>query len=135
MYFGELSALQWVAMAEHELLLFAAIFFLIGALDEFAMDLLWAWLRLTGRARSRRISRQSLQGRALAGPAAVLIPSWKEANVIGHTIAHALEVWPQAELTIYVGIYRNDPESLAAAVSGAGGDPRVRIVVHGDGIM
>jgi len=119
-------------MAEHELLLFAAIFFLVGALDEFMMDGVWAWLRLTGRARSRRISRAGLTSRPLSGHAAILIPAWREANVIGHTIAHALDAWPQSNFTIYVGIYRNDPDSLAAAAKGAGADPRVRLVVHGE---
>ena len=132
MDFGDLSAWQWLAMVEHELLLFAAIFFLVGALDEFLIDIVWAWLRLTGRARTRTISRERLAHRSLAGHAAILIPAWREAKVIGHTIAHALQAWAQADMTIYVGVYRNDPESLSAAASGANGDPRVRLVVHGE---
>jgi len=132
MNFGDLDAWQWLALAEHELLLFAAIFFLVGALDEFAMDGVWAWLRLTGRAKSRSISRAGLVARPLSGHAAIFIPAWREANVIGHTVAHALAAWPQADMTIYVGIYRNDPESLAAAARGAGNDARVRLVIHGE---
>jgi adsorption protein B len=46
------TPLEWLALVERELLLFAAVFFLIGALDEFAIDLAWFWLRLTGRARA-----------------------------------------------------------------------------------
>ena len=45
---GHWTPLEWLALVEYELLLFAAVFFLIGALDELAMDGLWAWLRLTG---------------------------------------------------------------------------------------
>ncbi len=131
MNFGDLDAWHWLAMAEHELLLFAAIFFLVGALDEFLMDGVWGWLRLTGRVRTRKTSRERLVHRPLAGHAAILIPAWREANVIGHTVAHALRAWPQADMTIYVGVYRNDPESLMAAARGANGDPRVRVVVHG----
>jgi adsorption protein B len=33
------SVMEWLSLVEHELLLFAAVFFLIGALDEFAVDL------------------------------------------------------------------------------------------------
>ena len=75
---GQSMPLGWLALVEHELLLFSAVFFLIGALDEFAVDLVWIWLRLTGRARCERIDRRAARERALTGPAAVLIPAWRE---------------------------------------------------------
>jgi adsorption protein B len=121
--------LEWLALVEHELLLFSAVFFLIGALDEFAVDLVWIWLRLTGRARCEQIDRHDARERPLAGPAAVLIPAWHEEQVIGFTVAHALSAWPQAELRLYVGCYRNDPATAEAVMRGAGGDPRVRLVI------
>jgi adsorption protein B len=124
------TPLEWLALVERELLLFAAVFFLIGALDEFAMDLAWFWLRLTGRARTMRIDRGSHIGRPLAGHAALVIPAWREESVIGDTIAHALVAWPQDALRIYVGCYRNDPTTARAIMAGAGDDPRVRLVVH-----
>jgi hypothetical protein len=34
-----------------------AVFFLVGALDEFAVDVVWLWLRLTGRVKTWRIER------------------------------------------------------------------------------
>ena len=128
---GHWTPLEWLALVEYELLLFAAVFFLIGALDELAMDGLWAWLRLTGTARTERIVRDDARARPLAGPAAVLIPAWHEAQIIEFTIAHALAAWPQRALRLYVGCYRNDPATLEAAMRGSGGDPRVRVVVLG----
>ena len=92
---GHWTPLEWLALVEYELLLFAAVFFLIGALDELAMDGVWAWLRLTGTARTERIVRDDARERPLAGPAAVLIPAWHEAQIIEFTIAHALAAWPQ----------------------------------------
>lgn len=124
------AALYWLALVEHELLLFAGVFFLIGAIDEFAMDIAWFWLRLTGRADTPVLSRRDVYYRRLSGRAAVLIPAWQEAGVIGDTLIHALTVWPQEDLRIYVGVYRNDPATLEAASRGARDDPRVRIVVH-----
>lgn len=121
---------QWIAVVQHELLLFAGIFFLIGALDDFAVDLSWLWLRLTGRLRAPRLSRTELQKQKLHGPAAIFIPAWHEAEVIGETIAHLLAAWPQEELRLYVGIYRNDPKTMEAAMRGAPGDARLRLVVH-----
>ncbi len=126
---GQSTPLAWLALVEHELLLFSAVFFLIGALDEFAVDLMWVWLRLTGGASSRRIDRRELGLRPLAGPAAVMIPAWREERVIGFTVAHALAAWPQRELRLYVGCYRNDRATMEAVVRGADGDARVRLVV------
>ncbi|MEO6387870.1 MAG: glycosyl transferase family protein [Croceibacterium sp.] len=128
---GPWSPLEWLALVEHELLLFAGVFFLVGAIDELAIDVAWVWLKLTGRAKTLRIRTREARSRPLAGPAAVLIPAWHEAPVIEFTVAHALAAWPQAELRIYVGCYLNDPDTLEAVMRGSGGDRRVRVVVHG----
>ena len=125
------TVLEWLALIERELLLFAGVFFLIGAIDELLVDGCWAWLRLTGRGRTRRVSRAEIAARSLSGAPAVLVPAWQEAAVIGHMVAHALRAWPQAELRIYVGGYPNDPDTAAAITAGAGGDPRVRLVMVG----
>ena len=39
-----------------------------------------------------------------------------------------LSTWPQRELTVYVGCYRNDPATLDAAIRAIGTDRRVRLV-------
>jgi adsorption protein B len=130
MYLGAWTPLQWVALAEHELLLFAGVFFLVGSIDELAIDLAWAWLRITGRVRTLRIERRNHVAAPLAGPAALLIPAWHEERILATTIAHALAAWPQAELRLYAGCYRNDVGTAEAIVAGAGADPRVRLVVH-----
>lgn len=120
-------ALQWLAMLEHELLLFAAIWFALGALDELLVDGLWLWLRLTGRARTRYLTTDMQD--ELAGVAAVLVPAWRESAVIGAMVAHCLESWPHRDLRLYVGVYRNDEPTLAA-LTGLGCDPRLRVVLH-----
>ena len=126
----ELGVWQWVALFQHELLLFAGVFFLIGAIDDLAVDGVWLWLRATGRAVTPRRSRALLQNRSLHGPAAVLIPAWQEAAVIGPTIRHLLDHWPQPTLRLYVGCYRNDPATLGAAIAASRGDHRLRLVIH-----
>ncbi|MEO6153103.1 MAG: glycosyl transferase family protein [Croceibacterium sp.] len=128
---GHFTPLEWLAVVEHELLLFAAVFFVLGCLDELAVDLCYGWLRATGRVRTWRIERDEARNRVLAGPAAVFIPAWREDQVIEYTIAHARLAWPNPQLRIYVGCYRNDPATLDAIIRGAGGDRRVRLVVHG----
>ncbi|MBO9519274.1 MAG: glycosyl transferase family protein [Porphyrobacter sp.] len=122
--------LDWLAGVEHELLLFASVFLLIGSVDELLVDVSWAWLRLTGRAKTRRIERRRLSSQELTGLAALFIPTWQEAQVVGFTVAHALAAWPQAKLRIYVGCYSNDTETIEAVIRGSCGDPRLRLVVH-----
>lgn len=130
MSFAEPAFWQGISLLQRELLLFAGICFLIGALDDLAVDAVWLWLRLTGRAATARRSRIALRRHSLSGPVAVLIPAWEEAAVIGQTIRHLLDTWPQEALRLYVGCYRNDPATLAAAIGAARADPRLRLVIH-----
>lgn len=118
------------AFARNELLLFAATFFLIGALDELIVDLTYLWMRMTGRAKTKRIDANGFVGAPLSGHCAVFIPAWQESAVIGITMRHALEVWPQRGWRLFVGCYPNDPETIAVATEAAGDDDRVRIVIH-----
>ncbi|MBV1917927.1 MAG: glycosyl transferase family protein [Sphingomonadaceae bacterium] len=115
---------------EHELLLFAAFWFIVSALDEAAIDFTWLWLRLTGKVSEPALSLED-ETQALGGRAAVFVPAWHEADVIGAMISHTLRSWPQDALTLYVGCYCNDPDTIAAAMKGAAGDARVRLVIHG----
>jgi len=127
---GIAAVLNWLSLAERELLLFAGFWMTVGLLDEFAVDMAWLWSKLTGRARTLHLPR-GYGAQPLTGPAAVMIPAFQEGSVIGTTVAHMLAAWPQRELVVYVGCYRNDPATLAAAMEGAAQDPRLRIVVHG----
>ena len=130
MSMGGFTPAEWLVLIEHELLLFAAFFFLLGAIDELAVDLIWLWLRITGRASAARLPRDFGQS-PLTGEAAVFVPAWREAAVIGATIEHALGAWPQPGLRLYVGCYRNDPATIEAALAAAQGDSRLRVVIHG----
>lgn len=121
---------EWFVLLRHELVLFAASFFLIGAIDEIAVDLTYLWMRLTGRARTLRIDDAVMNAAPLGGTCAVFIPAWREERVIGATVAHALRAWPQAEMRLYVGCYPNDPATHAAIEEAGGADPRLRIVIH-----
>ncbi|MBB3033493.1 adsorption protein B [Erythrobacter lutimaris] len=125
-----LTPVDWLVLIQHELLLFASLFFLFGTLDELAIDGLYLIGRMRGKIVTPRILRRDMEGRGLSGPVAVIVPAWHESDVIGPTMRHMLAVWPQAQLRLYVGCYANDPETIAAATRAARGDGRVRIVVH-----
>ena len=84
MLFASFTAAELFLLLQHELLLFAAAFFALGMIDEFALDCTYLWCRITGRIRTPRIDERELdQLEGLAGPAAVFIPTWQEAEVIG----------------------------------------------------
>lgn len=123
------SVWQWIVLFQHELLLFAGVFFLIGAIDDFAVDFTWLWMRLTGKVQTHKIDRAELTGLDLQGDVAIFIPAWDEAEVIGDTIAHMLAAWPQRNLKLYVGCYRNDPATIAAVMRASPGDARLRLVI------
>lgn len=125
-----LNAGECFVLLRHELVLFAASFFLIGALDEIAVDLTYLWMRLTGRASTPPVDDTALLATPLRGRCAVFIPAWREDRVIGATVLHALQAWPQDEMRLYVGCYPNDPDTISAVERAARGDPRLRIVIH-----
>ena len=132
---GAFDFWQWLALIQYELLLFAGVFFLIGALDDIFVDAVWLWLKLSGKAKTSSVERDKLASRPLNGRVAVFVPAWREAGVIGDTLRHALHVWKQTDLRVYVGCYGNDPETIAAAMEAAAslgrrGDNRLRIVIH-----
>lgn len=41
------GAIKFLQLVEQELLLFAAFWFLVGAIDDISVDLCWLWLKLT----------------------------------------------------------------------------------------
>jgi adsorption protein B len=127
---GGFTPAEWFVLVEHELMLFAGLFFLIGIADELAVDLIWLWLRVTGGARTERVAKGQ-EMLPLQGGAAVFIAAWREASVIGATVRHTLTAWPHESMRLYVGCYRNDPDTIEAALAAAHGDRRLRLVIHG----
>lgn len=121
-----LAAMQ---MLQQELIYFAAFWFVLGAVDEFAVDCIWIVVRV--RQWVRPSARRDFSPNAqLQGCLAVFVAAWQESQVIGHMIAHTLRAWPQRDLRLYVGCYGNDPATVGAAMKAAAGDPRLRIVLH-----
>ena len=119
-----------------ELALFAAAGYLLFALDDVAVDLIYflrrAWRALTVYSRYPRAFAEALEPPPLRGPIAVFIPAWDEGTVIAPMLAHALARFDHPDYRLYVGHYRNDPATAAAIASVT--DVRVRPVrVDADG--
>lgn len=102
-------------MVQAELLLFCAFFFLLGAIDDLAFDIVYVFMRARGKiSRRRDIADFLASGPSLQGPVALFVPAWDEAAIIGGTLARMAACYAGHQVTIFVGCYPNDPETRLA---------------------
>ncbi|MDQ2765450.1 MAG: glycosyltransferase, partial [Pseudomonadota bacterium] len=103
------SIIAAVDTLSRETMLFAAIGFLIGGIDDVAIDLVY----LRHRAkRARRPSLDEFPVRQTPGRIAIFVAAWDEANVIGAMLRSALARIDYPDFRIYVGTYPNDPATM-----------------------
>lgn len=108
-----------------EAMLFAAIGFLIGGIDDLLVDLAYGVARL--RSLVRRETPRPLEPVSL--PMALFIPAWDEAAVIGPMLRATLSRYGEGDYRIYVGTYPNDLATIVRVAEVALADRRVRLVV------
>lgn len=117
-----------LALIHRELLLFAGFWLIVGLIDDLLVDVIWLALVARGGAGIARLP-GAVRNRASRHRFAVFVPAWQEADVIGTTLRHALAVWGDPALRVYVGCYANDPPTLAVVGQAARADSRLRVVV------
>lgn len=122
--------IEAVDVIARELLLFAGAGLLIGGLDDLLVDLLYL-ARRAGAGRKGRMHLHHLSAPVTTGRMIVFIPAWDEAEVIGAMLSTALARFRHDDYRLYVGLYPNDPASIAAAADVAETNARVRLVVGG----
>ncbi|MEO5577547.1 MAG: glycosyl transferase family protein [Sphingomicrobium sp.] len=117
-----------------ELALFAAAGFLLFAIDDLAVDLIYftrrAWRALTVYSRYPRAFAGSLPAPANPGRIAVFVPAWDESAVIADMLRATLRRWGDGDYRIFVGHYANDP--LTEAAIGQVDDSRIEAVLVED---
>jgi adsorption protein B len=110
-----------------ELALFAAAGFLLFAIDDLAVDIIYfarqGWRAMAIYSRYPRMHAGRLPSPMRPGWMAVLIPAWDEASVIAPMLRATLDRFDHGEYWLFVGHYRNDPATFAAISSVR--DPRV----------
>ena len=124
----------WLELLLHELLLFSAIWFLIGALDDLLIDLIWvvrrAYRRLRYYRREKPMRACDLPPPASSGKIAVFVAAWQESEVIGAMLQQCRDAWRnEAGHIIYVGCYPNDNAGISAIIAAATDNPAVRLVL------
>lgn len=92
-----------------------AILFILSGLDDLFIDVYY-WLRYFSRLHKIRRFKPLTYEQLLAKPEqliAVLIPCWHEANVIGTMLRHNCYSIDYQNYYLFVGVYPNDPETVA----------------------
>jgi len=101
-----------------ELSLFAAMGFILFAIDDLVVDIIYfvrrGWRAVFVYSRHQIICADQLSAPMRPGWLAVLIPAWDEASVIGPMLRATLERFRHADYLIFVGHYSNDPATRAA---------------------
>lgn len=129
-----------IELVQRELLLFSAIWLLLGGVDDLCMDLIWIGRRIYRQQTYYRLQRPlrtfELPKSSENGLLAVFVPAWGESAVIGAMLAHCTQAWAGSlcAYRIYVGCYPNDNASVARVICAARRNPKIRLVlVAGDG--
>ena len=118
------------ATALRELALFAGVGFLVGALDELLIDLIWAartlWRRATIYRRHPRADAGRLPPPLRPGRIAVFVPAWDESAVIGAMLKALFARFGAGDYRVYVGCYPNDAATVGIVAALAAAEPRLR---------
>ena len=113
------------------LLYIVAIFLLGTGIEDFAVDMYFWILTLFNPKWIKRLSDLPLS--KLNGtpekPIAVFIPAWQESAVIGHMLRKACGSILYETYDIFVGVYPNDPETIAAVKDVAEEYSHVHLVI------
>lgn len=115
-----------------EAMLFAAVGFVIGGIDDLAVDFVYFARRFWSGLRGQRRARPILADYAALPPRgriAVFIGAWDESAVIGAMLRTTLARLDHPDYRIYVGTYPNDPATTDAVAEIAERDDRVRLVI------
>ena len=119
-----------------ELALFAGVGFLLFAVNDLLVDIIYfvrrLWRALTVYSRHPRAYASYYVFNRNPGLIAVFVPAWDEAAVIAPMLRSMLERLDYPNYRIFAGFYRNDPATAAAIASVS--DPRLEPVeVMADG--
>ncbi len=125
--------LGFIELIQRELLLFCGIWFVIGALDDIAVDLLWiarrVWLHLRGRGAVLRLA--TLAPPAVPGTIAVFLPLWDESAVASKMLAACAERWRGQDYHLFAGVYPNDPATRRIVERACAQEGRISLAITG----
>ncbi len=125
-----MGAAHTVGAIATELALFAGVGFLLFAVNDLIIDLIYfsrsVWRWLTIYSRYPRAFADRLPVPQEPGMIAIFVPAWDELVVIGDMLANSVGRFEHDDFRIFVGYYRNDP-ATGTAISDVI-DPRIQPV-------
>jgi bacteriophage N4 adsorption protein B len=125
------QAVILITMICQELVLFSAVGFLIGGIDELAVDTIWIvrklWRKWFVYPRFFRATTKTLLPPGKPGHLAVFIPAWDESAVIAQMLTATTTRYAGAEYKVFVGCYPNDQPTISAVKSVD--HPRIQLVI------
>lgn len=128
-----MAAAELLTRVAAELALFASVGFLLFALNDLAVDLIYfgrcLWRAAAVYTRFPRAFASSLPASRDPALIAMFVPAWDESAVIAAMLRSALARQDYPNYRLFVGYYRNDPATRAAIQSVA--DPRIEAVEIG----
>jgi len=107
----ELLLAYWVVL--QVTLIVTAIIIALSSLDDLFVDLCW-WRLVIGGGFRRLFRKPPDQLRMRRHPekrVALMVPAWKEAEVIASMVANTLSTFDYERYHIFVGVYANDPDT------------------------
>ena len=119
----------WLDRLIAEVLAPLAVWVFINGLDDLVIDFFYVYLRLGGHHASP--SPQALEHSASASQRkiALMIPCWQEDKVIEQMLDHNLAEIDYENYDFWLGVYPNDPATLAKVNASEKKSPRVRHVI------
>lgn len=105
-----------------------ALAFLLGGVDDLAIDFAWAYAWLADRLTIGRRAPRRPPGAAPV-PIAILVPLWKEHAVITRMLEHNLAAIRYPDYHIFAGVYANDAETEEAVAAISEKYPNVHVAV------
>lgn len=113
------------------MLITLAILFIISGLDDLFFDVFY-WIRWPYRLWKQRSYQPLTYEQLLSSPEksiAVLVPCWQEANIIGNMLRHNCSSIDYDNYIMFVGLYPNDPQTIAEVEAVAIHDKHVHCVI------
>ena len=119
-----------------ELVIFSAVGFLIGGLDELLIDLIWIFQHIRRKyfvyRRFAAVTSDTIAAGRQQGELAIFVPAWDESAVIADMLTAMIGRYHGVTHKVFVGCYPNDPATIAAIRSVR--DDRIQMVMsHKEG--
>ncbi len=104
---------------------------LVLCADDVFVDLSYWWMRITGRLKEDRHGLPSPDALAAMHqqPLAVMVPAWHESSVIYAMLSSNLRLLQYRAAHYFVGVYENDPDTLAEVRRAQKLSPRIHAVI------